>query len=56
MCQPHALNGSLLKGYPQTAARMAERLGVTTMAVRQHLAALQEQGLVDYVDERRKVG
>ena len=35
---------------------MAERLGVTTMAVRQHLAALQEQGLVDYVDERRKVG
>ena len=41
---------------PQTAARMAERLRVTTMAVRQHLAALQEQGLVDYVDERRKVG
>ena len=40
----------------QTAAQMAERLGVTTMAVRQHLAALQEQGLVDYVDERRKVG
>ena len=41
---------------PQTAARMAERLGVTTMAVRQHLAALQEEGLVDYVDEKRKVG
>ena len=41
---------------PQTAARMAERLGVTTMAVRQHLAVLQEEGLVDYVDERRKVG
>ena len=41
---------------PQTAARMAERLGVTTMAVRQHLAALQKEGLVDYVDERRKVG
>lgn len=41
---------------PQTAARMAERLGVTTMAVRQHLAALQEEGFVDYVDERRKVG
>ena len=35
---------------------MAERLGVTTMAVRQHLAVLQEEGLVDYVDERRKVG
>ena len=41
---------------PQTAARMADRLGVTTMAVRQHLAILQEDGLVDYVDERRKVG
>lgn len=41
---------------PQTAAQMANRLKVTTMAVRQHLAALQEQGLVDYVDERRKVG
>ena len=41
---------------PQTAARMAERLGVTTMAVRQHLAVLQEEGLVDYVDEKRKVG
>ena len=40
----------------QTAARMAGRLGVTTMAVRQHLAALQQDGLVDYVDERRKVG
>ena len=32
---------------PQTAARMAERLGVTTMAVRQHLAVLHEEGLVD---------
>ena len=41
---------------PQTAARMAERLGVTTVAVRQHLAVLQEEGLVDYVDEKRKVG
>ncbi len=26
------------------------------MAVRQHLAVLQEEGLVDYVDEKRKVG
>ena len=41
---------------PQTAARMAERLGVTTMAVRQHLAVLREEGLVDYVDEKRKIG
>ncbi len=44
-----------IKG-PQTTARMAERLGVTTMAVRQHLAVLQEEGLVDYVNERQKVG
>ncbi|OGA33287.1 MAG: hypothetical protein A3G80_06635 [Betaproteobacteria bacterium RIFCSPLOWO2_12_FULL_62_13b] len=41
---------------PQTAARMAKRLGVTTMAVRQHLAVLQEEGVVDGVDQRRKVG
>lgn len=40
----------------QTAAQMAKRLGITTMAVRQHLAALQDEGLVDYVDEPRKVG
>ena len=26
------------------------------MAVRQHLAALQEEGLVDYIDKRQKVG
>ena len=44
-----------IKG-PQTAARMAKRLGVTTMAVRQHLAVLQEEELVDFTDERRKVG
>lgn len=41
---------------PQTAARMAKRLGVTTMAVRQHLAVLQGEKLVDFTDERRKVG
>ena len=35
---------------------MAKRLGITTVAVRQHLAVLQEEGLVAYVDERRKVG
>lgn len=44
-----------MKG-PQTAARMAKRLDVTTMAVRQHLSVLQEEGVVDYVTERRKVG
>jgi len=41
---------------PQTAARMARRLSVTTMAVRQHLAVLQGEELVDFTDERRKVG
>ncbi len=41
---------------PQTAARMAKRLGVTTMAVRQHLAVLQGEELVDFTDDRRKVG
>ena len=41
---------------PQTAARMAKQLGVTTMAVRQHLAVLEGEMLVDFTDERRKVG
>lgn len=41
---------------PQTAVRMAKRLGVTTMAVRQHLAVLEGEMLVDFTDERRKVG
>ncbi len=41
---------------PQTAARIAKQLGITTMAVRQHLAVLHTDGLVDFVDEWRKVG
>lgn len=41
---------------PQTATRIAKRLGVTTMAVRQHLAVLEGEKLVDFTDERRKVG
>ena len=41
---------------PQAAAQIAKRLGVTAMAVRQHLYALQEEGAVEYSDERRKVG
>jgi predicted ArsR family transcriptional regulator len=36
--------------------RIAKRLGVTTMAVRQHLDVLQAEKLIDYTDERRKVG
>ncbi len=41
---------------PHTAARIAKRLGVTTMAVRQHLAVLEGEKLVDFTDDRRKVG
>jgi predicted ArsR family transcriptional regulator len=41
---------------PQTTARIAKRLGVTGMAVRQHLAVLQEEKLVDFTNDRRKVG
>jgi predicted ArsR family transcriptional regulator len=41
---------------PQTAADIARRLGVTAMAVRQHLYQLAEDGDVRFDDERRKVG
>jgi predicted ArsR family transcriptional regulator len=41
---------------PQTAGPIAAKLGVTAMAVRQHFYRLKQQGLVDYVDERRAVG
>ena len=41
---------------PQTAARIAKRLGVTPMAVRQHLAVLEGEKLVDFTEDRRKVG
>jgi predicted ArsR family transcriptional regulator len=33
---------------PQTAGPMAAKLGITAMAVRQHLYRLKQQGLVDY--------
>src|SRR6202046_119395 len=41
---------------PQTAAQVARRLGVTAMAVRQHLYRRNVEGLVEFTDERRKVG
>lgn len=41
---------------PQAAAQIARRLRVTPMAVRQHLYRLKTAGLVDFSDERRKVG
>jgi predicted ArsR family transcriptional regulator len=41
---------------PQTAVPLATKLGVTAMAVRQHLYRLARQGLVDYLDQRQPVG
>ena len=41
---------------PQTASELAERLGVTPVAVRQHLQVLGKEGLLEYVEERRPVG
>jgi predicted ArsR family transcriptional regulator len=35
---------------------MAKRLSVTAMAVRQHLAVLQAEKLVDFTEKRREVG
>jgi predicted ArsR family transcriptional regulator len=46
----------LKKRGPQTASVLARRLGVTPMAVRQHIYGLSEDGLVDYDDERHRVG
>ncbi len=40
----------------QTAGQLADRLGITPMGVRQHLASLLDEKLVCYRDERRKVG
>lgn len=39
-----------------TADQLAERLGVTAMAVRKHLALLQDEGLLTARVERRRVG
>ncbi len=44
-----------MKG-PQTAAALARRMGVTSTAVRQHLADLQADRLVSFEGERGKVG
>ncbi|MBE7490517.1 MAG: transcriptional regulator [Planctomycetes bacterium] len=41
---------------PQQASILARKLGVTPMAVRQHLYRMHGQGEVEYNDERRKVG
>ena len=41
---------------PQTSSELAQRLGVTSMAVRQHLGGLAEEGLVVFRDEAQGVG
>ena len=41
---------------PSTAARLARQLGITSMAVRQHLQLLSQKGLVSFADERGSVG
>lgn len=38
---------------PLTASDLARDLGITAMGVRQHLARLEDDGLVAFVDERR---
>jgi predicted ArsR family transcriptional regulator len=41
---------------PQTAAQLAARLEVTSMAVRLHLQALAGEGMISFTDERQKLG
>jgi predicted ArsR family transcriptional regulator len=41
---------------PQTAAQLAKRLGVTAMAVRQHLYRFGRKGLAEFAGHRRPVG
>lgn len=41
---------------PTTATGLAGKLGVTAMAVRQHLYQMQESGDIEYFDERKNVG
>jgi predicted ArsR family transcriptional regulator len=45
-----------LCGHPRTATELAERIGTSSNAVRAHLDALREAGLVDFTVERRGVG
>ena len=39
-----------------TAMMLGKRLELTSMAIRQHLANLQEEGLVDYIEKKAAVG
>jgi predicted ArsR family transcriptional regulator len=47
---------SLKVAGPQTAAALADRLGITPVAVRQMLGRLHEDGLVGFEDSRESVG
>src|SRR3546814_20469615 len=47
---------SLKQDGPQDAASLARRLGVSAMAVRQHLYDLEAEGLVTHEAEARPVG
>ncbi len=40
----------------QDAGRLSQRLGISAMAVRQHLYAMQAEGLIGYEEEPRPVG
>jgi len=46
----------LKKSNGLTADQLAGQLGVTTMAVRKHLAALEREGLVEATPNRRPIG
>jgi predicted ArsR family transcriptional regulator len=51
-----ALIELLKRGGPQDAQRLARALGLTAMAVRQHLYELEAQGFAAYQEEPRPVG
>jgi predicted ArsR family transcriptional regulator len=51
-----AILGRLKRGGPHDAQSLASALGVSAMAVRQHLYALQAEGLVTYEAEPRPLG
>jgi predicted ArsR family transcriptional regulator len=54
--QPRGRLLATLCGHPATAAELAERVGTSGNAVRVHLGALREAGLVEFHVERRGVG
>ena len=56
LSEPRGRLLATLCGHPATAAELAERVGTTGNAVRVHLGALREAGLVEFRVERRGVG